>query len=310
MVCLECGLDFETRRSLHAHIKAHSMSLGEYYVKNLPRYDLLTGELLPFKNYDNYVITDFRNKKNMYKWIEGVSERQEAEEYCRRAFERYMKGNRDIKYAPNHLFLLTHPRLPKFEHFGKQLIVEICEAYGLTLIFDKTANERPDFLSVPKEMSIFIDSREQDPLKFGDIKTVEMKLDFGDYTAVGKDYSYTYVERKSENDFKGTMSAGYERFCRELERCRELGSYMFILIESDFRQIYKNNNKLGKKKTNLAYTWENMRNIIGAYSDVCQFIFSGSRENSSLLVPYLLKNGDSLKRTDLQFFMEKMKWLG
>ena len=33
-----------------------------------------------------------------------------------------------------------------------------------------------------------------------------MKLDFGDYTCGGNYYDYTYVDRKSEQDLKGTLS--------------------------------------------------------------------------------------------------------
>ena len=81
--------------------------------------------------------------------------------------------------------------------------------------------------------------REQQPLNF---KIQGTKLDFGDYTAAGEDYSHTYVDRKAEQDFKGTMSGGFERFKRELERAREFKSFLFVVVESDLNKIYKNNN--------------------------------------------------------------------
>lgn len=307
--CLECGAQFESRRSLHTHVKAHAMTLGEYYVKNFPRFDLFTGEPIPFKTYDNYITTDFRNKKNMYKWLNSVSE-IERSEYCKNSFIKHMEEGRDLKFAPNHLYLMTHPRLPKKEFFSEELLNELFKKYGLTNIFVKNIPECPNFEDIPHGLKVFEDTREQQPLKFKNIESISLKLDFGDYTASSDNYSYVYVDRKAENDFKGTMSQGFERFCRELDRVREFGAYLYIIVESDFRQIYMNNNLPFNKKVNLSYTWENMRKIISSYSDVCQFVFTGSRENSERIIPYLLVNGDSLKAVDVQYFMEKFKWLG
>ena len=308
MNCLECGANFEARRSLHAHVKAHQMTLGDYYVKHFPRFDLWTKEPIPFKKYDDYVFTDFRNKKNMYKWLASVEDRVRID-YCRESFERYLSDGHKLTFAPNHLYFMTHPRLPRIQYFGEESLSEQLKKHGIKKIFTKELKECPDFENIPEDLSVLQDTREQQPLHFK-VKSVEFKLDFGDYTAKGKDYSYLYVDRKAESDFKGTMSQGHERFCRELERVREFGSYLFIVVESDFRQIFANNNLSFKKKSNLDYVWENMRKIIAEYSDVCQFVFTGSRANSELVIPYLLVNGAELKNVDLQFYLEKFKCLG
>ena len=50
--------------------------------------------------------------------------------------------------------------------------------------------------------------------------TTSMKLDFGDYAVSGDHYDYTYVDRKSESDFKSTMTSGFDRFKREMDRKR------------------------------------------------------------------------------------------
>jgi len=41
----------------------------EYYQTHEPRYDLLTGELINFKNKDYYFSNDFNNKISMKKWL-------------------------------------------------------------------------------------------------------------------------------------------------------------------------------------------------------------------------------------------------
>ena len=220
--------------------------------------------------------------------------------------EKELKG----KFAPNYLYLLTHPRLPKLEYFNKYCDYKaLCEKAGLKIINTDIYSENGFNLTVPKTLSIIEDTREQKPIEF-DFKRISQKLDFGDYALAGEDYNYVFVDRKAEDDFKGTMSAGYDRFCRELDRARNFGSYLFIVIESDMGKIYQNNNLPFKKKTNLDYTWEQMRSIILGYSDVCQFVFTSSRENSKKVIPVILYHGNNFKNTDLQAHIEEFSWLG
>ena len=53
--CKECDKEFGTEPAMHRHIKIHDMTLADYYTKNFPRKNLLTGELLPFKNKKDYL---------------------------------------------------------------------------------------------------------------------------------------------------------------------------------------------------------------------------------------------------------------
>ena len=152
------------------------------------------------------------------------------------------------------------------------------------------------------ELKILVDTREQQPLQFP--KHMFMKLDFGDY-AIGKPYyDYTYVDRKSESDFKGTFSTGIKRFRRELDRAKEFSSYLFIVTESSISKIIENNDH-GPHRSNLSYIWHNMRSVMHDYPGSCQFIFSGSRESSSFLIPRLLFYGKKLWDTDMQYFIDK-----
>ena len=74
--------------------------------------------------------------------------------------------------------------------------------------------------TLPTNLRIAIDTREQSPLSFS-FQTDAHKLDVGDYTLFGDHYSYTYVDRKSGSDLHATLSTqNYERFQRELQRVR------------------------------------------------------------------------------------------
>ena len=67
--CKICNLEFETDKSFHGHLKSHKLRMVEYYQAHEPRYDLLTGELINFKNKDYYFSNDFNNKVSMKKWL-------------------------------------------------------------------------------------------------------------------------------------------------------------------------------------------------------------------------------------------------
>lgn len=306
--CNICGELFPVERSLHAHIKTHGMLIGDYYVQFYPKFDKWTKEPIPFKNINQYKNTDFRHKKNMYKWLDSC-EPIEAASYCSKVLKEYCeeKGLKG-KSAPNHLFFLTHPRLPKIQYYDKFLnLTELFGEIGLIQV----QNKKTDNLfakKLPLNLRIAQDTREQNPLPLKNSE--QFKLDCGDYSLLGENYNYVFVDRKSESDFKGTMASGYERFRRELDRVRQLQSYLFIVTESDPRQIYQNNNLPFKKASNLDYVWENMRNIILDYSDVCQFVFTSNRKNSVELVPRLLFWGNDLKNVDVQRQLEDEKWLG
>jgi len=87
------------------------------------------------------------------------------------------------------------------------------------------------------ELHIVIDSREQKPWSFPDYcKTTVAKIDSGDYSLFGD--SQFSIERKEKNDFLGTISKGWARFCRELNRMDQAGyKIKVIIIECNFEEF-------------------------------------------------------------------------
>lgn len=86
-----------------------------------------------------------------------------------------------------------------------------------------------------KRLDIIIDTREQTPWGF-DPRFVNPRvgtLRTGDYALCGDDHFA--IERKSLDDFLGTIATGWERFQRELDRMveAEFSAYV-IIVESDF----------------------------------------------------------------------------
>lgn len=88
---------------------------------------------------------------------------------------------------------------------------------------------------------LLIDTREQKPLEFkpGVFDVIEVEgLPFADYWCEIEGVQVPYCfERKGFGDLYGTMTGGYPRFKKELERARENGFTIELLIEGSMREV-------------------------------------------------------------------------
>ncbi len=301
--CKVCGQSFKNDKGLHMHIsKIHKITLAEYYVNFYQRKDLHTGALLPFSNKKDYFEIDFINNDNLISWLEYADESQ-AKNYLIKRISNRIKDKK-LKHAPCHTEIVLN-ELPSIDLYKKFFgsYSKACEELKIMPLFGR--NIMKDFFKEDdffNNLKILIDTREQQPLKFPN--SMDMKLDFGDYAIGAPHYDYTYVDRKSETDFKSTFSSGIERFKRELDRAKGFSSYIFVVVESTIDEIIKNNMRT-KYKSNLSYVWHNMREISHEYKGSCQFVFSGGRKESVQVIPKILFYGKKLWDVDLQYFIDK-----
>lgn len=298
--CLECNEEFGSRKSLHAHIKKHDMLLGDYYVKHFKRRNKLTGELLPFKNYDDYFNRDFSQPHQLLEWCDKAPYTEVKTYITKLLQDRIDRLNLD--YGPSNLELVTAglPPIDVYKRFYSSY-TDACKACGVLPWLDKPLLKEfweKDF----KHVSIFVDTRERKPLWFP--KTKPLKLDVGDYAPEHAYFNYTFVDRKTLQDLCSTVTASYNRFCNELDRCREIGCFVFVVIEVPFEEMgYRN--RRNYKKWNLPYVYHKMREIQMMYKDCCQFVFGGTRKDCADLIPRLLVLGQKLWKTDIDYFWNK-----
>lgn len=85
-------------------------------------------------------------------------------------------------------------------------------------------------------LTIIIDTREQTPLSFPGhlVRSVRGTLRAGDY-ALMNDCGFA-IERKSADDFVGTISTGWDRFQREIDRMADYPAKV-IIVEASFSDI-------------------------------------------------------------------------
>jgi len=87
-------------------------------------------------------------------------------------------------------------------------------------------------------MHIIIDTREQQPWSFPpEVAEVSRgTLSAGDYSLAGDDAFA--IERKSMNDLVGTISSGWDRFLRELDRMDAMGIFpQVVIVEGAWKEI-------------------------------------------------------------------------
>ena len=298
--CKVCGAEFETEKSLHAHLKAHKMYVADYYVKYYPRYNKLNGNPLPFKKKEEYFQNDFINRSQLIKWCETAPE-SEVKDYIIELGKRRIKRKK-YKKAPFYLELLKR-QLPDLDlykkHFGTY--TKACEAMGAKPIFYKGM---PKEFNEDVDAEVLIDTREQQPLEFP--KSKILKLDFGDYTLGGNNFSNTFVDRKSAGDFLSTFGGQVDRFKREMQRCVELDSYMYIVIEKPLATIEKEAIfTKGKRSAKLGWVLSNLISVQHEFAGHCQFVFTDNRNHSEKIIPKLLSLGGKLWNVDIQYFLDK-----
>lgn len=302
ITCKICGSKFRSERSLHTHIKAHGILLAEYYTTYYPRYNLYTGELIPFKNKDQYFNTFFSDNVELEKWA-ATAEHEHVQQILLLMLKNRIIS-KNLKYAPNHLELklLNLPEIEIYKTFFGSY-TEACRRLQVEPLLNKSIKSK--FLKENKNLNnieILIDTREQNPLKF--LNSKSHKLDFGDYTATGKYYNKTYIDRKSETDFKSTMTVGFDRFKKELKRAVDFDSFLYVVVESSTEKIIRNNN-FAPHKSNLTFVWHQMRVLSHEFAKRCQFIFSGGRKRSENLIPILLDAGPEMWGSDIQYYIDK-----
>lgn len=297
--CKSCGVDFHNLACLHRHIKVHKMSLPDYYCHYYPRRDLLSGERLAFKFFDDYFSSYFSSKRNMDLWLEKTNVDIKKPVILEMLQSKISK--KSITIAPNEveLYCLNLPSIREY----KKCFNSYSSVVELTNLSDGLFQKIPqEFYKDFSNTRICVDTREKKPLCFP--SATAHKLDIGDYGVIGDDFNYTFADRKSFQDFCGTMVGdNYERFRREIIRCKEQNCYLWVVIEAKLSDAEITNNRLAHK-ANLGYVFHQMRVLRHEFKDSLQFVFSGGREQSQDLIPRLLCLGKKLWNVDMQYWLE------
>lgn len=282
------------------YYKDHKITIAKYYEKYFEKVDFYTGEKIKFKDKDSYFLTDFNHKKNLKSYLESI-----PKESAIRYLEFWLKKRKDIKnltFAPSEFEAksLMFPSISYIDKFfGHDVYKQVCEKLGLQIKFDYSKiNYEKRLLN-----SEFVcDTREQNILPFPNMKLE--KLNFGDYTI---EDSNVFIERKSLNDFVGTLSSGFERFKREIERCQEANSYLVILIENKYNDLlsFEYLPQMRYSRATSKFILHRARELLNMFPLTIQFLAVNGRDEAKRIIPKICEINNNVIFTDLQFFYNK-----
>jgi len=300
-ICKVCDKEFEAEKQLHGHLRVHDLRVVEYYQKYYPRYDLYNNKIIKFKNKKQYFDTDFNSRTNLRLWLKEKST-EEKKEFCSNILTK-RKEEKDLIYSPSQVELrsIMSPPIQYYEkEFGSYY--KLCSGLG----FKNKYIIPNDIVSAHEWKNpiykIFIDTREQKPLKFQrPIEVVTLK--YGDYAFSSKSATCNcYIERKSLSDFIGTLSGGYERFVNEIKRAKDDESNLIILVEDTLENAmsFKYLPYISKKiKATPEFIFNRVRNLIQKHEHI-QFLFVKGRRESSRIVERIFTCECVYKKIDLQ----------
>ena len=306
--CKVCGQEFETERKLHSHLKKHDLRVAAYYQKYYPRYDLYDGKIIKFKSKDYYFNTEFNTRTNQLKWLDSLP-KEEAESYLKKLLiDRKEKKN--LIYSPCQVELRSTP-IPSIISYEKKIgnYYKFCESIGFQNKYESIDNIAVgSSLSKDKDVKVYVDTREQLPLKFN-IPTESKGLKFGDYALSDKSLTCNcYIERKSLADFISTISVqNYERFCREIERAAENEANLIIVVEESLTNAlsFPFLPHISKKiRVTPEFIFHQVRDMIQKYDHI-QFLFVKGRKESVRVIEKIFFSSCIYKKIDLQLAYDK-----
>lgn len=275
----------------------HKIKYADFIEKYYPKIDLYTKELIKYKNDEQYHLADFNTKINLKKYLESVS-KEEGLHYLKGWLLR-RKELKNLSFAPVEFEIKSLP-MPSLVYWNKKYGIDsykkICLELGLLLKHD--LNYLPE-TNQNQDLEYIVDSREQSVLP---IKNFQVQcLNYGDYTI--KDNDSIYIERKSLSDAISTLSQGYERFNKEIERCKKDNNYLIILIEEKYSNLQSFEYMPHiHSKCDWIFISHRIRELLQNYPLNIQFLAVDGRKEAVRIIEKIFKLKDYIKQLDLQYF--------
>ena len=305
--------------ALHEHLKRFRVSREKYYTLYHERKDKLTGAPIPFKDFEQYLSQEFATKVTMKKWLAKNPEEGLA---WSKAWLARRKESKGLVYAPSQaeLRMLQCPSMPYYE----QMAANEGGYYGVTraLGYADRYTLEPLSFDLSPTAQIIRDSREQNPISFK-YKTRSEALSVGDYALASPYDKGTRIERKSLNDFAGTLTdrkvsrkggrkgtgivdSSFQRFDRELVRAKEQNLYVVMVVESSITDVQRLDYlpQTQWTKASPSYLLCNLRILLTHYPLNFQCVFTDGREEMARVMVKIFALGEQVKRLDLQFHLE------
>lgn len=306
--CKICGIENPEPKHYYSQ---HRITEANYHLQYYPRINLLTNKPVPFKNRDSYFLNDFSDKKELKTWLTSQT-LEKQKEYCKELLIR-RKTIKNLIYSPCQIEL-SSIMIPKMQYLDKLFkdnsgYYKICEELGFINKFrnidENTKILEGNIFKDTEKYFIWRDTREQNPLNL-DYPIQATNLSYGDYALCDSKLNNIFIDRKSLCDGISTLSSGYERFCKEIERCEKDGNYLIMLIEEKLSNLLSFNHLpwVSKKiKADSTFIMHRARELCQKYKNF-QIICIDGRKEASRVVKKLLFSAGVFKDLDCMWAYE------
>lgn len=282
--------------------KMHKIKESLYYLTYFPKFDKLTGDVLSFKDRDSYILVDFLNKNNKNKWIK----QQNLE--TRQDYLRQLLINRfnlkSWKYIPTQVEMRSCPELFGINYYNqnfKEGYYELCKNIGYLSREFININEKTILKNTRtlRGNPILVDSREQKMINWGNKEIKISTLPYADY-CLEKDNYGIYFERKQLDDFINSMSQGFDRICREIERAKNNNDYIIMMVEDTLSNAmsFEYLSHISKKiQATSSFIMHRTRELIQTFSNF-QILFNKGRTELVQNMRFIMEYGENARNID------------
>lgn len=310
VICHIDGAEYESVAEIHALLKSLRIKQADYYTRHHPRVCRQTGEPIPYKDHKQYFAQDFKDKEALRQWV--LANPEEGKKWAIEWLKR-RKEEKGLIYAPSQVELTSLDHFTRSYYDANGGYYSICRDLGFT---DRYTIRDPKFVSLPASTRVVCDTREQRPLQLR-IATDRVGLKWGDY-ALANDTG-VHIERKSLTDMIGTLTSKKierkknaedspcQRFERELIRAQEAGGYIIMMVEAPLEDAltFRDLSDIKHGKASSTHIFKNMRDLLVKYPLTWQVLFVKSRTEAATTLIRLFEMGDQVKKTDLQYLLER-----
>lgn len=301
MLSLNCKICGQLNPENSHFWKNHNIRIELYFQQYYGFRDKLSNQLLPFTSTETYFLNQFSDRDNLRAWFKQAT-KEDKVRYIRDYLSRRM-DIKDIIFLPS-AFEVRSLQLPTINYIEKNLGAgvwnNIGTEVGLKIKYDY--NQKLEF-DLDKNINWIIDTREQSLISTTN-KRIET-LNFGDYT-IEDNIQGIWVEKKSLNDFCGTLSKGFDRFGRELERCKQNNGYLIILVDEKFSNL-KSIKYLPHTRNIRAtsdFILHRAREILNSFPLNCQILCVDGKREASRILDKIFRLKNDIRTVDLIFYYD------
>jgi ERCC4-type nuclease len=161
--------------------------------------------------------------------------------------------------------------------------------YEQSLNFDEKIN-----------LNFLIDTREQNVITLPNSQIA--KLNYGDYS-IEDNPNNIFIERKSLLDFIGTLSSGFDRLKRELDRCVKDNGYLIMLIEEAYPNLLEFNDRAECRRVKATpdFIMHRARELLTLYPHNLQVLAVNGRIEAARIIKRIFTIKQDIKKVDLQY---------